>query len=544
MSIRFCKKLFLILAFVFLFSVNVFANNLPDNDIVILYTNDVHCAVDESIGYAGVKFYVDEMKKLTPYVTLVDAGDHTSGGVIGVISNGRYLIQIMNETGYDIAIPGNHEFDSGWAVFENYIKNLKCGYLACNLIDLKTGKPILPAYKILNYGDTKIAFVGVTTPSSVFASKPSSFMDDEGNFIYDLCGDVKGERLVQAVQNAVDEARRNGADYVILVAHLGENKDGLIKEWGAPFIAENTRGINAVIDAHSHEVTPALKLKNLDGQEVIITQTGTKLIYLGKLVINTKGKLTTQLLSKNEISGRDEHVTNFINELKARYEETLKNKIAYVSFDLRATDEQNNWLIRNAETGLCNLITDAFLNSAAETPTGKADIAICNGGGIRANIKAGEINFGDVLDVAPFSNLMCIIEMPGQTILDALEFGAKLLPVKSGAFLHTAGLTYKVNTSIPTSVIFGEHGEFLGVKGERRVYDVFVNGEKLDPEKIYKVAGTDYTLRAGGDGYRFNNSKVIEDAYMLYAEAISHYLKKLQVVPEKYNAPENRVIIK
>ena len=162
---------------------------VPDKDIVILYTNDVHCGVDQNIGYAGLEFYKHEMMKQTPYVTLVDAGDWAQGETIGAIAQGRYIFEIMNAMNYDLAVPGNHEFDYGWSQFENFAKNLKCGFISCNLRDLRTGELLFKPYRIFTYGAVKVAFVGVCTPESITKSTPSTFMDESGKFIYGFDGE-------------------------------------------------------------------------------------------------------------------------------------------------------------------------------------------------------------------------------------------------------------------------------------------------------------------------------------------------------------------
>ena len=166
-----------------------------EQDIIILYTNDVHCAIDDNIGYAGLALYEKEMLLETPYVTLVDAGDAIQGAPIGTLSSGSYVVDIMNEVGYDFAIPGNHEFDYGMDRFLALADDLECGYTSCNFMDLKTNEPVLDAYQMFDYGDTSIAFVGVSTPESYTKSTPAYFQDEAGNYIYGFCEDETGKAL-------------------------------------------------------------------------------------------------------------------------------------------------------------------------------------------------------------------------------------------------------------------------------------------------------------------------------------------------------------
>ncbi|MBR4196194.1 MAG: bifunctional metallophosphatase/5'-nucleotidase [Synergistaceae bacterium] len=534
------KKLFtlvMLLAVMCVFGEPSFAK-APDKDIIILYTNDVHCGVDENIGYAGFAFCADEVRKESPYVTLVDAGDWAQGGTIGAISQGRYILEIMNAVGYDIAVPGNHEFDYNWSQFENFAKNLKCGFICCNLRDLRTGELVFKPYRILTYGDVKVAFVGVATPESITTSTPYYFMDENGKYIYDFDGEHTGQKLIASIQKAVDSARAEGADYVIVVGHLGEYDD-VVDVWAVPFIAPRTKGIDVFIDGHSHEITPSLVFKNAESKDVIVTQTGTKLNNVGKLTISKEGRITTELI--NKVDGKDAKITALINEKKAILESTLSKRLSHTSFDLLAKDEKGNWLVRNSETNLCNLITDAFLDSAKKTKTGKADIAVNNAGGFRTDIKAGEITYSDVLGVLPFNNTVCICEVPGQSLLDELELGAQSLPDNNGGFLHVSGMTYTVDSSIPTPVIVDDKNMLVAVSGDRRVRDVKVNGEPLDPAKMYKVVSTSYVLYMNGDGHMFRGAKVIEPDYIAYDQTLANYVKQFETLPEKYRNAEGRI---
>ena len=505
----------------------------PDKDIIIVYTNDVHCGVEDHIGYAGFALYRNEMRKLTPYVTTVDAGDFAQGATIGAISQGRYIIEIMNAVGYDVVAPGNHDFDYGMGMFEALRRNLSCGFIACNFRTAEDNKLILPAYKILEYGKTKIAYIGATTPETITKSTPTLFMDDKREkYLYTFGGDLTGETLIADIQRAVDEVRSQGVDYVIVVGHLGEYED-ITNVWSAPFIAARTRGIDVFIDGHSHEITPELKIKNADGKEVIITQSGTKLTHIGQVTIDTNGKISSKLIDKSD--GKDEEVDIAIQKIKGMYEDTLNAYQGYTSFDLRAMDDEGTWMLRDAETNLCDLVTDAILDAASMTKTGKADIALVNAGGMRTNIMTGEITFNDTLSVMPFGNTVCIAEVSGQTLLDELEVGARLAPQRNGGLLHTAGMTYTIDSRIPTPVRMDKSNMLESIEeGERRIKDVKVNGEPIDPEKIYKVISVSYVLFDHGDGHMFKGAKQIEPDFAVVSDVLARYIRKLKVIPERY----------
>ena len=511
----------------------------PDNDIVILYTNDVHCGVDHNIGYAGLAYYKQQMQKLTPYVTLVDVGDWSQGENIGAISQGRYLLEIMNALNYDFVIPGNHEFDYGWGMFEVFSRDLKCGLTSCNLRDLRNGELVLAPYRIFTYGKVRVAFVGVCTPETLTKSISTTFLNESGKRIYGFDEDSSGEKLIASVQNAVNDAKTEGADYVIVVGHLG-NQD-VTDVWTSTYIAARTRGIDAFIDGHSHEVIPALYIKNADGKDTPITQTGTKFANIGKLTITTTGQVKTELVSS--VQSRDEKITALIQDIQARYEDTLQRHLSYTSFDLSVKNENDEWLTRNGENALCNIVTDSFLASARETKTGRADIALCNAGTFRNNIKAGEIVFGDVLSVMPFPNTLCIMEISGQTLLDELEHGVRTLPKLDGGFLHFSGLTFTVDTRIPSPVKVDDSNTLLEISGERRIRDVKVNGEDINPEKLYRVVSTSFVLREGGNGHVFRGAKLIEPDYMVQSDAFAHYLQKFDVLPERYREFQGRITV-
>ena len=230
-----------------------FAADEKSNDIVILYTNDVHCAVDDNIGYAGLAAYKKEMQAAYNYVALVDCGDSVQGDVIGTLSKGEYLVDIMNEVGYDFASFGNHEFDYTLPQLQKLIDKAKYQYLCCNLTyTAKDGKGLTgyKAYEIKTYGDTKVAFVGIDTPESFTKSTPTYFQDANGKFVYSFAEGNNGADLYNKVQETVDAAKKDGATYVVAIAHLGIDESS--EPWRSTDLIANTTGIDVLIDGHSH----------------------------------------------------------------------------------------------------------------------------------------------------------------------------------------------------------------------------------------------------------------------------------------------------
>lgn len=511
-----------------------------DKEIVILHTNDMHCGVNDNLGLATVAQMKKDALQETPYVALVDAGDAVQGAPIGKLSRGEAVVRMMNAAGYDFAIPGNHEFDYGIERFWQLDKQLKNGYYCANFTDLRTKKLAFPAYKIMQFGDTKVAFVGATTPGTLISSTPAFFQDGKGNYLYGFNEDETGRKLYKALQKSINAARENGADYVFIVGHLGIN--GSIEYWNSENVAANTRGVDAIIDGHSHERIQGKYVKNYVGKDVLIAQTGTKLKTVGRLVISTDGKITSELL-KQDI-GDDKKVQKIISREIAKYEPLLKQPVGEALLQLRSNDPQTGErLVRNSECSLANFVTDAFkavLN---------CDVVMVNGGSIRNEIKTGVVTYNDLLEAFPFGNMCAVIEASGQQILDALEMGASHYPEEFGGFYQVAGMEYTINKSVPSTVILDEKGNFSRVGGLYRVSDVRIGGQPLDINKKYTVGGITYVLKDGGDGnVMFKGCKLLKDGEISDVDAIMEYIQKQLdgKIGEQYNNPygDGRIRIK
>ena len=473
--------------------------------------------MDENTGYSGLAAYAKEMQAAygEDRVTLVDAGDAIQGDVIGTLSDGQWPVDIMNALGYDIFVPGNHEFDYGMKRMLTLMEEMDAQVLSCNFIDLKTGKPVFDPYAIVDYGDTKIAFVGITTPESFSKTSPAYFQDENGNFIYSLCEGEEGKELYDAVQKSVDAAISQGADYVIAVGHLGETS--ITDPWKASAVIANTTGIDVLIDGHSHEQIVSTA-KNQDGEEVIWCQTGTKLSAIGKILIDPQtGSITHQLITGYE--EKDPQTEAFLETIRSQYEEKTQTVVAQGAYTLTTMDpDTGQRAIRNSETNLGDFCADAYRYVL------DADVAFVNGGGIRADLPAGNITYGDIIAVHPYGNEMCLVEATGQEILDALELGAADCPLESGGFLHVSGMRYTIDTSVPSSVVTNLQGEFLGVEGAYRVKDVFVGDQPLDPQATYRLASHSYFIKEGGDGFNmFTDNNLLLDCVMLDNQALIDY---------------------
>ena len=487
-------------------------------EIIILHTNDIHCGVSNNLCIDKVSQYKKDLQKAGHPVALVDAGDAIQGAPVGKLSSGESIIKIMNAAGYDFAIPGNHEFDYGMGQFLKLASQLKCGYYCANLTDLKTGKLVLKPYKIIRLGDKKIGFVGVTTPQTITSSTPKYFQDKNGNFIYGFMEDTNGEKLYQAVQEAVDNARSDGADYVFLAGHLGSN--GSLPRWSSSTVAANTYNIDAVIDGHSHEqYVPPYKITNKAGKDVTIVQTGTKLQTLGRITIGADGSLSFALI--RDLLPGDPKVARVVAKENKRFERILNQPVGEALVELTSDDPvTGKRRVRNGETNLGDLVSDAYrfvLNT---------DVSLVNGGSIRKTIKPGVFSYNDLLEAFPFVNMCTVVEATGQQIADALEVGAVNYPEESGGFLHVSGMSYTVNSRIPSGVVKDAKGNFVEVKGKRRIADILIAGKPIDLKKTYTVGGTSYILKDGGNGMvMFKDCNLLQDAVMTDVDAIMEYVQ-------------------
>ena len=527
-----------------------------EEGIVVLYTNDIHCTSDDGLSYAAIAGYKAQMEDTygTGNVTLVDTGDAIQGGILGSMSSGSWIIDIMNAVGYDLAIPGNHEFDFGMETFLDIVENqAEFPYLSCNFVDAD-GNPVLEAYQIISYGDVDVAYVGISTPETLTKSAPAYFQDDAGNYIYGFCQGNDGQELYDQVQEAVDAARAAGADYVVALAHLGV--DAQSSPWMSTEVIANTTGIDVMLDGHSHSTVASETVKNADGEDVLLSQTGTKAESVGKLVIAPDGTMTTELVALADVDTTTQAYADaetFVKGIQAEYTEKASQVVATSSVDLTVNDPATgSRAVRSAETNLGDLCADAYRIVLG------ADIGWVNGGGVRDNIAAGDITYGDIIAVHPFGNLACLVEVTGQQILDALELGSMQVGVsENGGFLQVSGIKYTIDPTIPTSVVLDDAGNFIEVSGDRRVSDVQVldseTGEyaPIDPAATYTLASHNYMLKNGGDGYAMfgaDNVTILQDEVMVDNEVLINYIRDSLggVVGEEYADPygQGRITIK
>jgi 2',3'-cyclic-nucleotide 2'-phosphodiesterase (5'-nucleotidase family) len=509
-------------------------------DIVILFTSDAHSGIDSGWTYSGVDVIRSQLIAKGNHVILVDNGDAVQGEPLAALTAGGAIIQLMNTLGYDVATIGNHEFDYGMERFMELVEMADFPYISCNFN--KSGELVFEPYIIKEIGGTRIAFVGITTPWTLRSSTPAYFMDKDGNFIYGFMQSSDGKDLYAAVQKAVDEARSEGADYVVAMAHLGNLAD--LKPYTASDVIENTTGIDVFLDGHSHDLEQVI-IKNKAGKEVFRSACGTKLEAIGYVRITKEGKISTGLYrwanheNAVEVLGLESIMNEAIEKAKQELSASLAEVVGTSKVDLLTEDPATGMrIVRSAETAIGNFCADAYRYVSG------ADLAFVNGGGIRDSLRKGEITREDILKIHPFGNMLSVCEATGQEILDALEFSVRAWPKEFGGWLCPSGISYEVHTYIDSSVETDEAGLFVGVGGEYRVKNVYIGDEPLDLNKTYTVASHNYMLQNMGDGYTmfadnvFMPNTAISDIQVL----IKYITEGLGgVIGPEYAEPQGRI---
>ena len=491
-------------------------------DITILYTNDVHTYIDKQspkLTYAAIaalkKSYQDDGKN----VLLVDAGDHVQGTAYGSMDEGATIIQLMNAAGYDAATPGNHEFDYGMDRAKELMADADYPYLSCNWVNLPLNNRVLSDVKYFRIGGRTIAFVGITTPETITKSTPAYFMDkNQKRYVYDILGGEDGQKLYSAVQKSINKARVI-ADYVIGLGHLGVDPSS--SPWTSKEVIEHTSGLDAFIDGHSHTVMECEWVKDLSGKAVALTQTGSYFANVGEMTIKADGSIATQLVPTYD--GLDSAVAGIQTEWVSAVDDMLGEKIAVAETNFYISDPATGKRrIRLGETNLGDFVADGIYSYFNEVEQLHCDVAIMNGGGIRADVNAGDWRFKTCKQVSPFGNVACLMSVTGKQIQDALEFAARFVGPdgqENGGFLHVAGATYEIHTDIPNTVQTDDKNVWIGsATGTPRVQNVKIYDKTsgtyvpLDEGKTYALAGMNYTLRNLGDGFAmFDGAELIKD---------------------------------
>lgn len=527
-------------------SLSVFAEETPgsekSDDIVILYTNDVHTSIDSVLSYdviAGVKTHLESQYK---YVLLVDAGDHIQGTAYGSMNKGETIIELMNAADYDLATLGNHEFDYGmngrvnvtdtWSAFP---------YVSCNFYNEAGGvrrENVLDSYEFFELGDEKVAVIGITTPESFTKSTPAYFQDDNGNYIYGIAGGSDGEDLYSDVQIAIDEAKEAGATQIIALGHLGDDLSS--KPWTSEETIANVSGLDAFIDGHSHSTVVGKTVQDESGNDVVLTQTGEYFNAIGMMIIDSEtGEITTELLGEDHAIITASTPDTEVKAIKDAWMTEVDNELGQIIGKSEVTfdnyDENGNRLVRNQETNTGSFTADALYYLFDDMDM-DVDVAIMNGGGVRNQAITGDLSYKTCKEIHTFGNVACLQTITGQQLLDALEWGARQAPtVEVGGFLHVAGITYEIDGTIESTVQADDKGVWIGAPTDEyrvknvKVYNKETNTyEDLNLDANYNLAGYNYTLRDLGDGFAMFDGAVnvldyVMEDYMVLANYVQGF---------------------
>lgn len=466
-----------------------------EKKLVIIHTNDTHSRVAESdndgMGFAKIAAYVEQYKAQNPNTLVLDAGDTFHGQTISTLVRGESIVRIMNSIGYDAMTPGNHDFNYGYERLMELGEMAEFPLLSAN-IKKADGTRLLTPYIIKEIDGVKVGIFGLSTPETTYKTHPKN---------------VEGLTFA----NPVDEAKAiveelNGkADVIVAIAHLGLDEASIDT---SSKVAAGVPGIDVIVDGHSHTV---LEEGKLEGNTLIVS-TGEYDKNLGIVELTIKeGKVSDKkasLIAKADAANitEDPEVVKIINDVIADQSTVLAQIVGKT--DVLLEGERAN--VRTGETNLGNIITDAMLEVTS------ADVAITNGGGIRASIQPGDIKKGDIITVLPFGNYIVTKMVSGADIKAALEVGAKAYPEQNGAFSHVGGITYALDASKPA--------------GER-VANVKVKGQDLDLTKEYLLATNDF-MAAGGDGYTmFADDKIVNEFPALDEAVISYIQAKGTIAP-------------
>ena len=518
---------------------HIFANGVCTNcgekmaesdELVILFTNDVHTYIDGALSYDNIADLKAQFGKVAADVALVDAGDHIQGTAFGSMDKGNAVIEMMNAAGYDLATLGNHEFDYGMARVLEIVEQADFEYLSANFYHEANGvrgENVLNAAAIVEMGGKKVAFIGITTPETFTKSTPKYFMNEAGEYIYGIAGGEDGTALYENVQAVID-AVKDEADYVIALGHLGDDLSS--RPWTSQEVIANVSGLDAFIDGHSHSTVVGELVKDKDGNDVVLAQTGQYFDAIGCMTIKGE-EIAVELITEH--TGSDATTKEIKDAWIKEVNDQLGVVIGHADVTLDNYDAEGKRLVRKQETNTGDFAADALYYLFNVTEGLKVDAAIMNGGGVRNKAITGDMSYLTCKSIHTFGNVACLITVTGQQILDALEWGARDAGTakECGGFLHVSGINYEIHTYIEPTVQKDDKGVWVGgPTGEYRVKNVTIGGEALDLSKTYNLAGYNYTLRDLGDGFAmFGGAVNVKDYVMEDYMVLANYLKSFPV---------------
>lgn len=491
---------------------------LPSNkSITILFEGDTHCEVDGYCRFAGLR---DAMRSAdTTHVVTVSLGDFMVGGALGAISKGSYITDIMRLVDYDVITLGNHEFDYGGDNMKKLLERLGTPVTCVNFYDNGAYAPVYAPYIVKQFAGQRVAFIGVLAPETMQLQQ-HAFYGEDGRQLYDL----HPYDLYDLVQDAADNARNIGhADYVVLLSHIGEKESMGVSSHK---LIAATRGIDAVLDAHSHTSVERELLLNADGKTVILTQAGDHMKHVGKMLISADGTISTSLIDINDIPYDNSQVTEVVDSVKREAQKVSEMVVCTSAYELTVTDADGVPLVEHEETNGGDMVTDAFRIEM------NAEIGLHTGNSFVKSIGAGQITYGDIVAMLPYENSMSVISVTGQELLDMLTKCTQLTPQNDWHFPQVSGLRFTVHTA---------NHVVSDVEVFDKVSDSFI---PLDSEREYSVAISSY-YKGGGFYNTLKDCSVERTTTLMVRDVVINYLSKTLggSLGETYRKPQGRITI-
>lgn len=510
----------------------------PEQPVWVIYENDVHCAVD---GYARQATLKEALMANSPYVTTVSCGDFIQGDVVGSRSRGKHIVNIMNAVGYDLVALGNHEFDFGLSQLFQLTDTLDATVLCANFRQVDDDVLPFKPYQIISYGHVQIAYIGLITTATIGLVAPTTFQDSTGKFCYDF----SHKQFYEQAQHYINEARTQGADYVIALTHIGDTK-----QEGHPNVLDliaHTQGIDVVLDGHSHNVIKDTLIENKEKEDVLLSSTGSKFSHIGLLKLNTDGCFSTQLISTSDTTLTDHPSIKALTD--SLQKQVMANGEEIIGINLQPmsiANPKNERLIRNRETTIGNLCTDAF-RSVLQT-----DISLINTGCIRSGLPQGALTLNHLRSAFPFENIACTATLSGSQLLDVLEFSVRMLPYAYSEFMQVSGLKFQVDTTIPSPAVLDENKLFSHIaSGPRRVSQLQIYDRTkncylpVDTTRIYTLGGLDYQIKQMGSQGILRHAILTNDNQGSITEVLATYIKEhlRGTIDQRYAQTEGRIVI-
>ena len=467
-------------------------------ELVIFHTNDLHARVSpkddngQSIGLAEISAAIKTTELKNSDTLWFDAGDTLHGTPRINVSKGEHMVNLLNETTLDAMVPGNHDFNYGSERLRELSKNLNVMLLSANTVQANTHKYIFKPYQIYKLpNNIKVGVFGLTTPETSYKSNPNNTV---------------GIDFLNPIEQAQDMVKklRTKCDVLVAITHMGIDKNS---KFTSDMIAKEVQGIDLIIDGHGNDVLP----EGMTVGDTLIVRTGWHGHKLGRVTISLNAhkiiSKKAELLSKEDVAAiapnPDNNIKKALTIIDRRNAKLFNAVIA--NSDRRMSC--SSVIVRRQESELGNLTADAF-----RWKTG-ADIAAMNGGGLRADLPAGDVRRIDVMSIYPFGNTVQVVEIKGSTIKEMLEHSVAAYPTTFDGFLSVSGMKFSFDPTQPA--------------GER-VRDISIGHEALDDNKIYKLATMDFLID-GGDGYDMLKNLDVVTKYGNAEGIVGEYLWKIGI---------------